>query len=136
MLRELEVDKRLELIRFETEPAAWRPFVDDGTSVTLKPDAFTVIEQGDFRDSYFIKVDCDTESPTTLARKCEVYRRYWGAGDEQQRTGVFPQVLWLVPSDRRLGVLNRVIAGQAEASQLHTAARYDQAHVVFTEEPP
>jgi hypothetical protein len=136
VLRELETDKRLDLVRFEAEPAAWRQFVDEGPTITLKPDAFVVIEHGDFRDSFFIEVDCDTESPTTVARKCEVYRRYWSAGDEQRRSGVFPQVLWLVPSDRRLAVLNRVIDAQGEASQLHIVARYDRAHAVFNEQPP
>ncbi len=136
VLREMEADKRLDLISFETEPFAWRIFSDEGRQVTLKPDAFTVIDHGEFRDSFFVEVDCDTESPTTLARKCEVYRRYWNAGNEQQRTGVFPQVLWLVPSNRRLDVLKRVIDAQGEASQLHTAARYEKAHAVFDEEPP
>jgi hypothetical protein len=136
VLRSLEAERRLTLETFETEPAAWRTFSDDGLTVTLKPDGFVVIEHGDFVDSFFIEVDCATESPATIARKCDVYRRYWLSGAEQRQHGVFPQVLWLVPSDQRRAVLARVFAAQGEARHLHAVDRYDRAAAILDEQPP
>lgn len=43
-------------------------------------------------------------------RKLEVYVAYWRSGAEQHWRGVFPQVVWLVTSDRRLRLLQREIA--------------------------
>jgi hypothetical protein len=136
VLRALEERNRLQRVNFEAEPSAWRVFNDGGETVTLKPDAVVVADHDDFRDSYFVEVDCATESPATIARKCDVYRRYWRCGDEQRTTGVFPQVLWLVPSDRRRDVIAKVIAALREAKELHSVARYDQAASVFGDEEP
>jgi hypothetical protein len=136
VLRELEHDSVLLLRQFQTEPACWRTFTDADGKATLKPDAFVRVDQGDYTDSYFIEVDCATESPATLSRKCAVYQRYWEAGVEQEGHGVFPQVLWLVPSTARAAVLRRVVTGQGPDQALHAVATYDRAADIFREEPP
>jgi hypothetical protein len=73
-------------------------------------------------------VDRGTEATTTIARKCELYRRYWQTGTEQARTGVFPRVLWLAPDERRQEQLVEVCGRQpAEAWRLFSVARFDLA---------
>lgn len=106
---------RLHLADFTTEPACWRRFHGPGGArLVLKPDAAVRLVIGQYEDRWFLEVDLDTESSTALARKCELYRRYWQAGVEQARTGVFPKVLWLVPDDHRHAVVIDVIGRQPE----------------------
>ena len=89
----------LELASFTTEPACWRRFPGpSGGRVTLKPDAYAVTRLGAYEDHWFIEVDRSTEPASTLMRKCEQYRRYWQTGTEQAEAGIFPRVLFLVPS--------------------------------------
>ena len=91
--------------------------------MVLKPDAFAVLRLGGFEDRWFIEVDRGTESLPTIARKCEVYRRYWQSGTEQARTGVFPRVLWIAPDRKRADALAEVCTRQpAEAWRLFTVA--------------
>jgi hypothetical protein len=136
LLRELEDKHVVKLDAFISEPDCWRQFLGDEGRVTLKPDAFLLIEHGDFEDRFFIEVDCGTESPATLARKCSVYRDYYSSGVEQAQSGVFPRVLWLVPTDRRAAVLKSVVGKQESPDGLHAVARYDAVTDLLTEEPP
>jgi len=63
-----------------------------------------------------------------LTRKCDLYRRYWQAGDEQARTGVFPRVLWVVPDQSRADVLGDVVARQpADGRPLFAVALFTKA---------
>jgi hypothetical protein len=110
------------------EPACWRPFAGPHGRATLKPDRHLVIRLGDYEDEWFVEVDCGTESPSTLAGKCEQYRRYWQTGTEQARTGVFPRVLFLVPSAKRVDVLVDVFGQLPEAVwPLFTVVVFDEA---------
>jgi hypothetical protein len=120
----------LKLADFTAEPASWRHFHGPGGGrLVLKPDAAVRLVLGQFEDRWFIEVDLATESRTTVARKCDLYRRYWQAGVEQSRTGVFPKVLWLVPEDRRHAAVVEVLGRQpTEAWPLFAVAR--QADVV------
>jgi len=54
-----------------------------GGTAICKPDAYVRLGIGEFEDSYFIEVDRGFETPTTLARKLDEYRRYWACGLEQ-----------------------------------------------------
>jgi hypothetical protein len=102
----------------------------------LKPDAFARFDVSVETASVFVEVDCATESPATLGRKCDVYHRYWLTEQEQDAHGVFPEVLWLVPSTARLQTMQKVIARQPpEAQALHRVALYDQALQAFLEPP-
>lgn len=110
--------KHAELLAFDAEPACWRRFTGPGGElVTLKPDAFLRIGIGDVERSVFVEVDLATESPGTVLRKCHVFIAYWRSGIEQQRHGVFPLVLWLVPDERRLDRLREVIWRLAEETR-------------------
>src|SRR5581483_930394 len=91
-----------DLLTFDAEPACWRRFTGaGGEPVTLKPDAYVRVGVEDVERSAFVEVDLSTESPATLHRKCLAFIAYWRTGLEQQRHGVFPTVLWLVPDERR-----------------------------------
>jgi hypothetical protein len=91
-----------DLLGFDAEPACWRRFAGiGGEPITLKPDAFVRVGIGEYELASFVEVDLGTESVPTIRRKCQVYLRYWRAGLEQQRHGVFPRVVWLVPNQRR-----------------------------------
>lgn len=125
----------VELLAFDAEPAAWRTFTGmAGAKTVLKPDAFVRLALGDFEDAYFIEVDRATHSGPSVARKLGVYRRYRQTGREQARwSGVFPEVLILVPSEARRSALREVVAGQpAESRGLFRVALYRDALGVLT----
>ena len=63
----------------------------------------------EYEDSWFIELDRGTESLPTLLKKCAQYARYHQSGREQANHGVFPAVLWVVPDERRAGVLATAI---------------------------
>ena len=137
-LRQLEAVTDLKLRSFDAEPACWRTFTGRfGEHQVLKPDAFVVTTQGGYQFVRFIEVDLATESPATLVRKLTVYYRYYQSGIEQLRHDLFPEVLWLVPTDARRATFLGVVDHQPpEAWRLHRIARYDQAGTVFAERPP
>lgn len=107
----------LRLVSFSGEPHCWRSFTGQGGRSVLKPDAHVVIETGGYEDHWFVEVDLATEAAAVVGRKCQVYRRYWQTGIEQDRTDLFPRVLWLVPDEQRAERLEDVI------SRLPTEAR-------------
>jgi hypothetical protein len=109
---------------FRGEPACWRGFASPGGGqVTLKPDAEVVLGLGQYEDRWFVEVDRATESGPTLARKAELYVRYWQTGAEQARTGVFPRVLWIVPDSARQSALTQILErSPAETWQLFAVA--------------
>jgi protein involved in plasmid replication-relaxation len=126
-----------EMLAFAAEPACWRRFGGvGGEAVVLKPDAYVRIGVGDYELAWFAEVDLGTESLPTIRRKCQVYLRYWRAGMEQQRSGVFPRVAWLVPDDRRLDGVTQVLQRfAAEAAGLFTVALHTAAPSLLTSLP-
>ena len=132
-LVELTRQQPLELACFQPEPACWRQFTGAyGELVTLKPDAFVTLHSDRYEDRYFIEIDRATESPATVRRKIEVYRRYWATGREQTRHAVFPLVLYLVPDQQRQAQLDTVIARQpADSQRLYHIALTDAVPEVF-----
>lgn len=99
-----------ELIEFAAEPASWRRFGGiGGQAVTLKPDAFVRFGVQDYELAAFVEQDMATESLPTIGRKLGVYVSYWRTGQEQQATGIFPRVWWLVPTTGRLDAIVRSI---------------------------
>jgi len=59
------------------------------------------------------------DSGAALARKCEAYRAYWATGTEQEHRGAFPQIVFLVPSERRRAfVIDLLTAQPAESWKL------------------
>lgn len=100
-----------DLLAFDAEPLCWRTYSGPaGGRGVLKPDAFCRYAVGDFEDSYFVEVDRATMALTTIARKLDYYRGYLASGREQQRWGVFPQILFVVPGVARRAALTRLLA--------------------------
>ncbi|HVX20465.1 MAG TPA: replication-relaxation family protein [Acidimicrobiales bacterium] len=133
-LVEAERHGRIELLDFQAEPAAWRRYPGSGGgTVVLKPDACVRVGIGPWADAWMVEVDRGTESPLTLVRKADAIRRYAGSGLEQRRHGVFPKVLWTVPSERRKTTLVNAISTQpAESWRLHQVTLYSQAIATLT----
>lgn len=123
----------LEVLDFDAEPLCWRRFTGPhGAAVMLKPDAYARLRVGQYEDSYFVEVDRATVSGPALTRKLTTYRRFWQTGREQERRGVFPRVLWLVPSEARKAVLvDRCASQPADAWPLFQIARYADAPQLF-----
>jgi hypothetical protein len=111
-LTELAVSRKVGLLERQTEPDCWRNYTNaGGTASTLRPDLFAVTSpitggaSGTYEDYWFIEVDLATESPAVVVRKCQQYLSYLRSGEEQQRYGVFPLVVWIVPDGRRKATL-------------------------------
>lgn len=107
-LHELRDRGEISELRLTYEPACWRP-LHDGTGSALKPDLFAVIGRSDSELVVFIEVDNGTEHAGALARKLALYRDHYASGHEQRVEGVFPEVLWQVPDDRRAQQLSTAI---------------------------
>ena len=65
---------------------------------------------GEYEFSWFIEIDCDTESSPTIQRKCHAYLDYRRTGIEQEERQVFPRVLWVAPDNKRAKQLQRAIS--------------------------
>ena len=119
--------REIELIEFQSEPGCWTSYGDRyGQRQTLKPDAFVRVAASEWEYVAFVEVDLATESLTTIVQKAKVYAEAYRAGDEQQRLGLFPIVLWLTSSQRRQRALVETLARlPAEEWRLHRIARLE-----------
>ncbi|MEE2032979.1 replication-relaxation family protein [Rhodococcus chondri] len=110
-LRQTAAAGTIELLRVTTEPDCHRRYPNFGGGLsTLKPDLYAVTAAGDFEDSWFFEVDLGTESLPRLLAKCAEYEAYRRSGVEQQASGVFPLVVWLIDEARRRTALTAAIA--------------------------
>jgi hypothetical protein len=100
-LRETERLHRLNLVAFDAEPQCWRRYNNGATSEIVKPDAYLCVVVGDYEEHRFVEVDLATESRRQLLAKAATYVDYWTTEHEQTKRGVFPQVLFIVPSPER-----------------------------------
>lgn len=119
----------IELLTFEAEPACWRRWQGSaGEQIILKPDAFVVTGRGDYEYASFVEVDRSTESLSVIKRKALAYANYWQAGNEQRATGIFPQVVWLVPTQRRKAAFVDLLGSlDPEIWQLFRVGLFDEA---------
>jgi hypothetical protein len=121
---------RLELTQVDLEPYCWReyPNIIGSKSAILKPDLYAITTEGEYEDHWFIEVDLATESPSTVIRKCEQYVRYYQNGIEQRTQGVFPRVVWIVPTSKRKDSLSWHIADGFTSShrELFTVITLDE----------
>jgi hypothetical protein len=134
MLEDLGRGDHIELLDVATEPFNWRPFVArSGQTQTLKPDLYAVTATVDFEDHWFLEIDRGTESIPTLIRKCEHYQRYQATGLEQEAHGVFPVVLWLVPTEARRERFRAAIDSHKRLSSnlFRVAAPYELPRIVM-----
>ncbi|QII04367.1 hypothetical protein BH93_02405 [Rhodococcoides fascians A25f] len=111
-------ERRHELLSFDPEPTCWRryPAPHGGVSV-LRPDAYVRVADTDYEDAFFVEIDRATESLTTIRAKCQAYAAYWRSGTEQASAGVFPKVVWIVPSEHRAHGIRRTISRLNQAEQ-------------------
>lgn len=89
------------MLELDTEPSCWRPFQGPANAITLKPDLFVVIANPDVEAHAFVEIDCGTEHLPAVIKKCRTYQQYRQTGIEQQRSGVYPAVLWITPDAER-----------------------------------
>lgn len=110
-LREQVSVGRFELLELASEPACWRAFTGPGGQVlTLKPDLFAITADARTETHSFIEIDLDTEHPSAVVRKCRLYQQYFRTGIEQQAQGLFPAIVWIVPTMKRARTLQEAIA--------------------------
>jgi Replication-relaxation len=135
-LREGEQLGHWALTTFDAEPICWRPFAGPGGGrLALKPDGYVVVDGGEFEDHFFVEIDCATESAPRILEKSRLYVRYWRSGREQARLGLFPLVLWVVPSERRLQQLVDALATlDAEVWELFCVVTADSVAEQMTPE--
>ena len=92
----------LSTVQFE--PDCWRRYADSGgKQIVLKPDLYAVTQGDGYEDCWFVEIDCDTETIARVIEKCGRYIHYLRSGVEQEQTGVFPYVVWIVPDEKRKG---------------------------------
>jgi len=108
-LHEAKRGGRLDGLELQPEPRSWRD-LGGFEGVKLKPDLFVLVGTGDIEHLAFLEIDLGSEHGPTLQRKAKVYERYFRSGREQQRLGVFPRVVWLVPDDQRREYVERALA--------------------------
>ncbi len=128
-----------ELLRLETEPACWREHTSSaGTPLTLKPDLAVVTADAEFETHSFVEVDRATEHGPAIARKCRAYQQYFRSGIEQDRTGVFPLVVWVTPDERRADRLRQSIADDPglDAALFHVTPNETALRVLAPDSAP
>lgn len=136
-LLEASATHRFDLLRVQTEPRSWRPYVGAaGERLVLKPDLYAVTASGDYEDHWFVEVDRGTESLPTLLRKCGLYEAYRRSGAEQRSNDVFPWVLWLMPSAALASKLRAAVdASRTLDHALYRITTFDRLVAVIEGEP-
>ncbi len=131
-LVEAERAGSVELLDFQPEPAAWQSFTGPGGArLMLKPDAFVRLGiSAEEEERAYLEIDCGTEGRAALARKCRAYLMAWQAG---VGGAVFPRVVWITTTERRVALLTAVCASMpAEAWKLFVVTTPERALAVLT----
>lgn len=101
----------LNAVQVETE--AWRDYVTpDGTTSILKPDLMVTVSSDAYDDHWYLEIDLGSESLPVLLRKCRAYEDYRRTGRAQAEHGIFPRVLWVLPTPSRASRLQVAIAAE------------------------
>lgn len=125
------------IVRVDHEPDCWRTYLGMlGQRLTLRPDLRLEITTREFRDSYFLEIDRATENPARVIAKCRQYQQYRRAGLEQQATGAFPAVLWIVPHARRRDQLVQHIRQAELTSGMFHVLTLNELPTVLRDGPP
>jgi Replication-relaxation len=135
-LVEAERAGSVELLEFQSEPAAWQNFTGPGGArLMLKPDAFVRLGISDEEEERaYLEIDCGTEGRAALSRKCRAYLMAWQAG---VGGAVFPRVVWITTTERRVALLTAVCASMpAEAWKLFVVTTPQGALGVLTGNEP
>ena len=110
------------------EPDCWRTALSPSGQVqVLRPDLAVTITSPAYEDRYLIEVDRATENPGRVIATCWRYQERQAASVQASDGGVFPLVVWLVPTDRRRHRLERAIAhSNGLLRELFRVIRLDQ----------
>lgn len=93
------------------EPDCWRTALSpSGQPQVLRPDLAVTITSPAYEDRYLVEVDRATENPGRVIATCWRYQEHQATTSQASDGGVFPLVVWLVPTDRRRHRLERAIA--------------------------
>lgn len=113
--------------RVALEPDCWRTALSlSGQVQVLRPDLAVTITSPAYEDRYLVEVDRATENPGRVIATCWRYQEHQATGS-QDGDGVFPLVVWTVPSDRRRQRLERAIAQSSGLlRELFRVIRLDQ----------
>lgn len=102
-LLEASNDHGFQVSAIEVETEAWRQHLGAaGQTEILKPDLFVTVSTEQFDDHWYVEIDRGTESIPVLLAKCRAYDAYRRSGRAQAERGVFPRVLWVLPTERRV----------------------------------
>ncbi|GAA2021734.1 replication-relaxation family protein [Agromyces tropicus] len=113
MLREQVSIDSFELLDLEVESACWRTFNSTGTdAITLRPDLLVVTADTETETHSFVEVDLGTEHTNAVLRKCRTYQQYQRTGTEQTTRGLFPAVVWIIPTRKRAVALRDAIRAE------------------------
>tara|TARA_B100000614_G_scaffold258646_1_gene281396 strand:+ start:321 stop:1178 length:858 start_codon:yes stop_codon:yes gene_type:complete len=114
-LHELAASNDLEVSRLDVEPDSWRSFLTpQGGKAILKPDLFATVSSADYDDHWYIEIDRGTETLPVLLTQCRAYAAYRRTGRARAEHGVFPRVLWVLPTQRRVARLQAAIAADPD----------------------
>ncbi len=94
-------EENMRLDHIQVEPECWRAFTKDGKEISLRPDLYSKTISGKYFDHTFIEMDLATEAIPDIITKCKRYHEYYLTNKEQHAAGVFPLVLWIVPTEER-----------------------------------
>lgn len=109
-LKELDRQKKIELLEVQHEPKCWRTFSLKNTPTYLKPDLFAHFAQNDeYEEFYFMELDQATEAPSRVIRKNKLYIAHFNSGIEQRQNGIYPYVLWITINEKRREQLTKYI---------------------------
>lgn len=98
----------------------------------LKPDLAVVTATEAFEDHWFFEVDLATEPPSRVVRACQNYQAYRQSGIEQRRLGLFPAVVWIVPTGRRKATLeSHMDQHDAISARLFTVITLDELETLI-----
>ena len=133
LLVESDRSRRFELLALTAEPSCHRQYDGrGGQRLTLKPDSYVRLGIEAYEDSYFIEIDMGTEGSRALERQLRMYAAYHQSGIEQAKRGVFPRVLWLAPTDRRVNIIADGVQRLPAASrELFQVARFSDVLAVL-----
>jgi len=92
------------------EPECWRTALSPSGQVqVLRPDLAVTVTSPAYEDRYLVEVDRATENPGRVIATCWRYQEHQAQASDGDG-GVFPLVVWLVPTDCRRHRLERAIA--------------------------
>jgi hypothetical protein len=117
-----------EILDLQTEPASWQESLSRfGAVQVLKPDLRLVTASGDYEHHWFIEVDMASEHLPVIVRQCTAYEAFRATGRYQATHGLFPAVVWVVPTEQRCAQLRaRLAADKRIDPQLFTVVTPDE----------